>query len=319
MTSAAPPICHATLAAGSKSFSLASRLLPRVAGDRAAVLYTWCRRADDAIDLVPVDEAPAQLARLRAELAACYRGEVSADPALAAFTAVVREVELPEVYPATLLDGLALDARGTACTTLDELHRYCFCVAGVVGLMMCHVFGVRDDAALRRAVHLGMAMQLTNVCRDVAEDWGRGRLYLPDELLAAAGAPDLRARLGEPVAAIPRAAVARVVEQLLAHARALYASGDAGIAALPWRAGLAVRAARRIYARIGDELARAGFDPLAGRAIVPPWRKRVLVLRALARQLAALPLLGARRLALRLPPPALPRAVLEYPRDVIPL
>src|SRR5690606_15809209 len=144
--------------------------------------------------------------------------------------------------------------------TLRELSRYCYRVAGVVGLMMCNVMGVKDEAALDNAVHLGMAMQLTNICRDVAEDWERGRLYLPADLLADCGAPDLARELGGAFPERAVAPVARVLRVLLTHADRLYRSGDRGLAALPWRSALAVRTARRVYAAIGERVAAQHFD-----------------------------------------------------------
>lgn len=270
--------CRRTLAAGSKSFALATRLLSREVADRAAVIYAWCRRADDAVDLCAPAAAPAAVARLRAELDQIYAGVPMADPILAAFAEVITLVGIPRAYPSAMLDGMAADAEGMHYATLDELFGYCYRVASTVGLMMSHVFGVRDDRALRHAAHLGIAMQLTNICRDVAEDWERGRIYIPAEVCAL--------QLGAP---LPRREVAGAIEKLLAIADGFYASGDRGIRDLPWRGGLAVRAARGIYARIGRELARRGFDPLAGRAVVPTWRKVWLALRAGARQLAMLP------------------------------
>jgi len=269
------------LRAGSKSFAFATRLLPRGTAERAAVIYAWCRRADDAVDLCPPAEAPAAVAQLRGELALIYAGVAPIDdPTLGPFAAVVRATGIPRAYPEALLDGMAADAAGTRYATLDALYGYCYQVASTVGLMMSHVFGIRDDRALRHAAHLGIAMQLTNICRDVAEDWERGRLYLPDEVL-----PGLADRLGAPLATLPRGAITGAVERVLGLADDFYASGDRGIRDLPWRAGLAVRAARAIYARIGRELARRGFDPLAGRAVVPGWRKGWLALGAAARQL----------------------------------
>jgi phytoene synthase len=309
--------CKQTLAVGSKSFALAARLLPGGAAVRAAIVYSWCRRADDAVDLCAPAHAGFVVERLRAELARIYAGEPVADPALAAFGAVVRERSIPIAYPGALLDGMAADAAGTRYATLDELYGYCYQVASTVGLMMSHVFGVRDAGALRRAAHLGIAMQLTNICRDVAEDWERGRLYLPDELCAEVGAGPLRRRLGEPVAALPREAIARAVERLLVIADGFYRSGDRGIWALPWRAGLAVRAARAIYARIGHQLARRGFDPLAGRTIVPGWRKALLAAMAAARQLASVPAALGHHVARR--SPRVPTHTLWLADGVLPL
>jgi len=273
------------LAQNSKSFALAAKLLPPESRDDAAVLYAYCRRADDAAD----DEAPLsvrteRVARLERELYSIYAGEAQSDPLLAAFQAVVERCHIPERYPRDLLEGLRTDLGVVRLRTLDELLLYSYRVAGTVGLMMCHVTGLRDARALENAVHLGIAMQLTNVCRDVEEDFRRGRVYLPASLLEECGAaaldPDFDRSL-EPC----RAALARAVKSLLSLAERYYASGDAGIPALPPRAALAVRAARLVYAGIGDELARRGYDVLAGRAVVSLRRKLGMLLRAAATEL----------------------------------
>jgi len=256
---------HAVMRNGSKSFAFATRLLGREAADRAAIIYAWCRRADDAVDEVPAAEAPAAVARLRAEL------DAGGDE----FAAVRAACGIPRMYADAMLDGMAADAAGTRYATWRALDGYCYQVASSVGLMMCHVFGLRDERALIHAAHLGIAMQLTNICRDVAEDWARGRLYLPDELV-----PGLA-----PSGPLPRERLRPAIAATLQRAEAFYASGDRGIRDLPWRAGLAVRAARRIYARIGREIERRGCDPLAGRAVVPGWRKGMLALGALGHQL----------------------------------
>ncbi|MCX5746523.1 MAG: phytoene/squalene synthase family protein [Proteobacteria bacterium] len=290
--------CRDSIAKNSKSFALASRLLAPPLADRAAVIYAWCRRADDAVDAPGEDgrvgeDVHAAVARLEGELDAIYADDGSsppADPILVAFAAVVHERGIPKVYPRELVAGMAMDAIGTSYVTLDELIVYGYRVASTVGLMMCHVFGVRDDAALTNAAHLGIAMQLTNICRDVVEDWARGRLYLPDDLLAACGAPGLRARLGAPVGDLPREPIAHAIAELLATADRYYASGNAGIPALPWRAGIAVRAASSIYARIGGELRDRDHDALAGRAFVPGWRKSLHAAAAVFAQVSMLPI-----------------------------
>jgi 15-cis-phytoene synthase len=288
----------------SKSFALASRLLPPVVRDEAAIVYAFCRRADDAIDDAPIEEQPARLAALRAELDDVYRGAPMADPILAAFQGVVAARRIPREYPDELLAGMAMDAAGHVYEKLDDLLRYAFRVAGTVGLMMCHVMGVRRDLALTNATHLGVAMQLTNVCRDVAEDWGRGRLYLPRDLLDRAGAPPLAPAPRAPIPREAAPALARVVAELLALADRYYRSGDAGLSALGARSALGVRAARLIYSRIGAVLARRGFDPLSGRAVVSTARKLWLVARAAVETLAR---------ALRARGPlALPRAAVGY-------
>jgi phytoene synthase len=272
---------RAIIAHHSKSFALASKLLPPEGRDEASIVYAWCRRADDAVDLVPEREQARAVAALRYELDCLYAGEAPADPILAAFQDVIRRRSIPREYPEELLAGMEMDAVGTAYGSYATLLSYCYRVAGTVGLMMSHVMGVRHAEALRHAAHLGMGMQLTNICRDVGEDWGRGRLYLPQDLLAARGASDLRSHLGEPLPASARAPIADVTRELLRRAARLYRSGDAGIPFLAWRSALAVRTARLVYADIGRVILAQNADPFAPRAVVGKGRKLALVVRAL--------------------------------------
>lgn len=264
--------CRASIARHSRSFALASRLLPMTARDHAAAVYAWCRHADDAIDLAPAGTAAAALTELDRELADVYAG-AARPPVARTFAAVVRARAIPAVYPQALLAGMAMDVEGTRYHTLEDLFAYCYRVAGVVGLIMSHVLGVRDDRALTRAAHLGIAMQLTNVCRDVAEDWQLGRLYLPDEVLARHGAGGLADALGRPLPTAAAPAIRATVLDLLALADRYYRSAGPGLAALPWRAGFAIRAAGRIYRAIGTGLRRRRGDALAGRVIVSTPRK----------------------------------------------
>ncbi len=268
------------LAAKSKSFALAGRMLGGEARDRAAVVYAFCRRADDAIDLAPRGKHAEAIARLRAELDDLQERRATGDAVLDAFGEVARACRIPREYPAELIAGLEMDAEGTRYGSLAELGLYCYRVAGTVGLMMCHVLGLRDDRALPRAVHLGIAMQLTNICRDVGEDWELGRLYLPADMLAEEGAADLASALGGRFPAAARRPVARVVKRILAEADCFYASADRGMFDLPARAAFAIRVARLVYAAIGEQLAAQGYDPLVGRAVVPARKK--LALAALA-------------------------------------
>ena len=258
MTSDAVRVCRASIATHSKSFALASRLLPVGVRDETAVVYAYCRRADDLIDIAS-DRWPMEIVTsLRTELFTLYEGEAQLEPELALFQDVVQRYGIPRHYPEELLAGMAMDASDTVYDDVEQLLLYCFRVAGTVGLMMSHVLGVRDAAALKHAAQLGMAMQLTNICRDVREDWGRGRLYLPSSLLAQAGSPNLRARLGEPLQGDVREPIARVVRALLAHADVLYDSGEAGMPFLPFRAAVAVRTARLVYADIGRVILSRG-------------------------------------------------------------
>jgi 15-cis-phytoene synthase len=266
---------HTTLAVHSRSFALAGRLLPRALRDEAAVIYAWCRRGDDAIDRAPPALRAQALARLRTELDDIYEPEPADDPLTAAFQQVVRRHQIPRGWPEELIEGFAMDVARRRYRTLPDLLVYCFRVAGTVGLMMARLMGVRDPAVLRHAIDLGMAMQLTNICRDVGEDWQDGRLYLPLELI---GGCDPSALDGEIAAGAARS--------LLDTADGLYRSGDAGLRALPFRCAVAIRTARLVYSAIGGVIARRRFDVLAGRAVVPGWRKALLAMTALLREAA---------------------------------
>ena len=260
----APSEARAIIRHHSKSFSLASLLLGAGLRDDAAGLYAYCRRADDAVDLVAPALAPARVDALRAELDDVYAGRSQPEPVLVEFQRLVFERRIPRKYPDALLEGFRLDAEGKSYETSFDLYRYCWCVAGSVGAMMCHVLGVRRERAVVHGVHLGMAMQLTNICRDVAEDWQRGRLYLPKEL-----APGLEYVRASPQ--LPHAYVgvcARAVTRLLSEADVLYRSGDRGLRDLSFRSRLAVGTARRVYSAIGQRILERGADVSRGRAHV---------------------------------------------------
>ncbi len=280
MSESAVSACRRAIARGSKSFSLASRLLPARVRDDAVVVYAFCRRADDAVDESAAGDGERALAALWRDVDAVWDGPTPTDPVLAAFRDVATRRRIPRRYPRALIEGFAMDVRGARYDTLSDVLAYAYRVAGSVGLMMCHVMGVFDEEALVPAAHMGIAMQLTNICRDVAEDWARGRLYLPADRLAARGAPDVRAALGAPLPAGARAPIADVIRELLVEAERYYRSGDRGLGALSPRCRVAVDAARRIYAQIGAEIARRGCDPLAGRAVVGARAKLGLATRA---------------------------------------
>ncbi|MBT8494200.1 MAG: phytoene/squalene synthase family protein [Deltaproteobacteria bacterium] len=309
--------CRATLARGSKSFALAGKLLPQPARDYAAVVYTWCRRADDAVDDADPGDQPAALAQLQTELDLIYSSARPTEVTLAAFQDVVRATGIPELYPRELLAGMAMDVAQTRYQTIDDLLLYCYRVASTVGLMMCHVMGLSDCRALDNAAHLGIAMQLTNICRDVAEDWTLGRLYIPEELLEKHGAGELRDQLGKPMPADAQPALATAVRELLSLADRYYQSGDAGLPALPWRCALAIRAARNIYAAIGEELAARHCDVMGGRAVVPLKTKLELVARSAVQEVSASPIRAQSALRLSKYQPPLDR--IAGPEDVLPL
>jgi 15-cis-phytoene synthase len=300
------------LARHSKSFNLAGRLFPPGPREDAAAVYAWCRRCDDAVDLSDPHDQAAALAGLHGQLDRLYSGQPIGDDVEDAFQEVVRERQIPSCYPEELLLGLAMDVEFRRYETVDDLLLYAYRVAGTVGLMMCHVMGVADPRALRHAAHLGMAMQLTNICRDVMEDWERGHIYLPDELVGPAVASELWALRGRPLPRERAPEIALAVQRLLQQAARLYRSGDAGMRWLSWRCALSVRTARFVYAGIGDVIHSRGHDVWAGRAVVPLGTKLGYVARAAAIGCLELP----RRLACTTRP-GLPSVRLSFPDGVV--
>lgn len=288
---AQPPIdpraCRKLMQGGSKTFFAASLLLPARVRAPATALYAFCRVADDAIDLRDPTQPVAQvLAHLQHRLQRLYAGAPLPFDADCALAAVVDQHDIPMPLLTALLDGFAWDAEGRQYDTLDDLQHYAARVAGTVGAMMALIMDTRSGAALARACELGVAMQLTNIARDVGEDARAGRLYLPRTWLKDEGI-DPDAWLAAPVF---NDALGRVVARLLAAADALYQRAEHGIADLPRSCRPAIRAARLVYAEIGREVERAGLDSISRRAVVPRQRKLALITKALGAALVLPPL-----------------------------
>jgi len=256
--------CRAWIQRHSKSFFLSSLLLPARVRQASWALYAFCRRADDAVDEEPAG-GMARVESLRRRLERVYAGRADDDPIDRAFAAVVERYRIPRALPEALLAGMEMDARGTRYDSDEELLVYCFRVAATVGLMMTRVMGASDDVAYLRAADLGVAMQLTNIARDVGEDERRGRVYLPGALLARVDGGDRAATL--------RAATRAILERAEGH----YRAADRGVPLLPRDCRFAIASARRIYAAIGDAIARNGYDSVSQRAYVSLPRKLLLV------------------------------------------
>lgn len=252
--------CRAAIRTGSLSFHAASRLLPTAVRDPALALYAFCRLADDAVD--EGDDKTGAVLRLRDRLDRVYAGRPVDAAADRAFAAVVEGFEMPRALPDALLEGMAWDAVGRRYDDLSGVLAYSARVAAAVGAMMCVLMRVRDGDALARACDLGLAMQLTNIARDVGEDARAGRVYLPLVWLVDEGVT-LEPWLEAPVAS---AGVRRVVRRLLAEAERLYVRSEAGVGALPMGCRPGIFAARLIYDGIGGAVRRGGHDSVAQRA-----------------------------------------------------
>jgi phytoene synthase len=282
-------------------------MLPARTREPAYGLYAFCRLSDDAIDLNggSIDA----LERLRRRLANIYEGRPEAAAADRAMADLVGRFSIPRALPEALLEGLAWDAGGRSYESLDTLLDYAARVAGAVGVMMTLIMGVREPDVLARACDLGVAMQLTNIARDVGEDARAGRLYLPRAWLREAGL-DPEEFLRRPAISAP---LKSVIARTLEVAEAFYEQALPGIAGLPLACRPAVLSAAFLYAEIGSEIRRLALDSVARRARVSCARKVVLVGSALlsapvVRRGPSVPPLGAVAFLVRAVPSAAPPA-----------
>ena len=234
--------CRDAIKHGSKSFYAASKLLPARVRDPALALYAFCRLADDAVDLSTSKYAAVKA--LTARLDRAYSGAPADDPIERAFVRMIDDCNMPRTLPDALLEGLHWDAMDYRYRTLSDVRAYSARVASAVGVMMSVLMGVRDRNALARACDLGVAMQLTNIARDIGEDAAEGRLYLPTDWFDEFGL-NVDAFLSDPT---PMPEICAMAKRLLGEANRLYYRAEAGIAALPPRCRPGIYAARYIYA-----------------------------------------------------------------------
>ena len=256
-----------------KTFRLASRLLPKGVRDDAAVVYAFCRLVDDAVD--EAESPKSGLADLRSIQDAFDRGDRSGP--LGPFLDVVEKRQIPPAAVRDLLAGVGRDLRQVCFQTDRDLIHYSYQVAGTVGLMMARVLGVRGEQPLPFAIDLGIGMQLTNICRDVAEDARRGRIYLPMLRLTNAGTESAELLTGR---AKP-SSVSQVVREVLALAEHYYDSGLQGLRHVDLRSRIGIIAALYMYREIGRKLLRNGANPLEGRTVVALPRKLFLMGKAI--------------------------------------
>lgn len=268
--------CARMIRQGSRSFFAASMLLPREVREAAYSVYAFCRYSDDIIDIGGGDARAVY--RLHERLDAAYAGAPANSPVDRAFADVVLRYGVPKALPAALLEGLSWDVEGRRYETFDDLLEYAVRVAGAVGAIMSVLMGARDEAAIARASDLGVAMQLTNIARDIGEDARDGRVYVPLDWFRAARI-DVSQWLCAPEA---DSAIRAMAKRLLEAADCYYEKGRAGISLLPRDCRAAISAAACIYADIGRAIAKNDYDSVKQRAVTPFRRKLGLLAEALA-------------------------------------
>lgn len=245
----------------SRSFSLASRLLPASVRDSVCRLYAWCRAADDCVDSTTCKEqAECELRQLESDLDKLSNGDNDLEhPASHWIAPLVANGSLDVQYARELLVGMRMDIQGFQVTSNARLWQYSYHVAGTVGLMLSGLMGVQDLAAKRHAIALGVAMQMTNIARDVREDALRGRSYLPG--------------IESPLDT-PREVLLNEILRLIEESERQYRVAESGLHYLPWRCRFAVRMAMSLYREIGREIRRRGDEVLEARIVIS--RSRVL-------------------------------------------
>ncbi|MBV8444330.1 MAG: squalene/phytoene synthase family protein [Candidatus Dormibacteraeota bacterium] len=249
--------------------------LPRSQRTAIYALYDFARQVDDDADLVNGAGRGALLDRHRARLRSARSGDTT-DPVMSVLASAMTRFSIPRREPEMLIDGVAMDLTTTRYETWDELVAYCNLVASVVGRMCVRIFGFRDPRALQLADDLGTALQLINILRDVREDAGRGRIYLPLEDLQRFGISEEQV-LSERV---PQPAWRALVAFESARARDLHTRGLRVTELIPLQAAVCVRTMAGMYSRILDRIERDPLLPLRQRASLSAATKVAVMARA---------------------------------------
>ena len=255
----------------SKSFYFSAQMLPSEQRWATFALYGFCRHCDNLIDTPrqrTETEILREIQRLTEELQIAYNTGESQDPIIRAFILVAKAYGIPIAYPLDLLNGVAMDVQQTRYKTFDELSLFCYRVAAVVGLMMTHVLGYKDERVFGYAKQLGIAMQLTNILRDVKEDKEMGRLYIPQADLAAFGVTE-QDIFNEKMTPQLRALMKFQVER----ADQYYTEAIPGISLLKTESQYAIYSAARIYRGILRKIEERDYNPFLSRVFVSSTQK----------------------------------------------
>jgi len=255
------------------SFFYAFLVLP--AAQRRAIIAVWdfCRAVDDAVDEATTGGRES-VRFWRAELARCYEGGAPQTPQGEQLQPLIAQFDLPRPAFEDVIDGVAMDLDTTSYETFADLYQYCRRVAAAVGLICIRIFGCRGARAAEYAVNLGVALQLTNILRDIKDDFRRGRVYLPLEDLAAAGCP-----IDDLAAAKPSDAVKRVIEFECRRAREFYGRAVDARPPEDRRRLVAAEIMRAVYFDTLQRIERRGYDVFSTPTRVPRPRQAVIALK----------------------------------------
>ena len=255
----------------SKSFYFSAKMLPKKQRWATYALYGFCRHCDNLIDTPrqrTETEMVREIQRLTEELQIAYNTGESQHPIIRAFILVAKAYDIPIEYPLDLLKGVAMDVQQTRYKTFDELSLFCYRVAAVVGLMMTYVLGCKDERAFDYAKRLGIAMQLTNILRDIKEDKDMGRIYLPQKDLVKFGVLEqdiLKEKITPQLTELMKFQIER--------ADRYYTEAMPGIPLLETESQYAIYSAAKIYRGILRKIEDQDYNPFLSRVYVPSSQK----------------------------------------------
>jgi phytoene synthase len=259
-----------------KSFYFSARFFPMEKRWATYAVYGFCRYSDNLIDNPrsrPRQQLISEVACFRRELRLAYRWGESEHPILKPFILVAKKYGIPIQYPLDLLKGVEMDIEATRYQNFDELYVFCYRVASVVGLMMTHIMGYKDDRAFEFAEKLGVAMQLTNILRDVKEDKEMGRIYLPLDELRQFGLTET-----DVINENFNDQFRRLIKFQVDRAHRYYQESQAGIPMLNTDSQFAIYSASKIYQGILRKIEARDYNPFLGRVYVPLGKKLRILL-----------------------------------------
>ena len=254
-------------------------VLPADKRDAIVGVWDFCRAVDDAVDEARAEDVDGAVDRWRREVAACFESGTPETPQGRALVPLVHRFHLPRQAFDALVDGVAMDVGSRRYETFEELYEYCIRVASAVGLICLEIFGYEDPRARDYATDLGVALQLTNILRDVGEDLGRGRVYIPLQELRQFGVTeaDLQQAAGSPGRPL-RPAVRALLQHQGARAREYYLRAAASLPSGDARRLVAAEIMGAIYFAILEKIERSGYDVFTAVARVPRPRRALIAL-----------------------------------------
>lgn len=269
-------ICRLLTRKEARNFYFAFLTLPAQRRRAIYVAYAFCRYCDDSVDDAgTTEEKLARIARLRHLLAETYHGRAT-EPVFIGLADVADQYQIPQEYFDEVLNGVESDLIKTRYSDFDELRTYCYQVASVVGLICIHIFGYHGgEMARRHAIDLGLAMQLTNICRDVREDWELGRVYLPQDEMRRYGVTEEDLEAGAVTDSF-----AELLQYQIGRAREYFASGRLLLPYLPRRSRACPAALGSIYGGVLNRIERSEYNVFGERIGLSNGAKLALMAKA---------------------------------------